>query len=102
MALGRFVITAAVTITPDVAATVTAGEPGTGGAAGYGGAPRVAPGTSGKYDTVPLMFTPGTVIVADSSAGSTGPQLLYAAIGAGNLRAFVDGQDTVGHAALGN
>jgi hypothetical protein len=51
---------------------------------------------------VPLVFQPGTVIYADSSAGSTGPQLLYQAIGAGNLRAFVDGQDTVGHAALGN
>jgi hypothetical protein len=36
------------------------------------------------------------VVVADSSAGSTGPQLLYQAIGSGNLRSFVDGQDTVG------
>jgi hypothetical protein len=27
---------------------------------------------------------------------------LYTLIGAGNLRAFVDGQDTVGHAALAN
>jgi hypothetical protein len=102
MALSRFVVTASVTITPDTAATVTAGEPGTGGAAGYGGAPRVSPGTGGKYDTLPLTFQPGMVIYADSSAGTTGPQLLYQAIGAGNLRAFVDGQDNVGHAALGN
>ncbi len=36
----------------------------------------------------------------DSAAG--GGQALYAAIGAGNLRAFVDGQDTVGDAGLAN
>jgi hypothetical protein len=39
-------------------------------------------------------------VAADSTAGSTGPQLLYQAIGAGNLRTFVDGQDDVGHAGL--
>jgi len=41
------------------------------------------------------------VVFADSSAGSTGPQLLYQAIGAGNLRAFVQG-DERGAAALSN
>jgi hypothetical protein len=41
------------------------------------------------------------VVYADSSAGSTGPQLLYQAIGGGNLRAYTD-QDAVGHAALAN
>ena len=102
MALGRFVVTAAVTLSPDSAALVTTGEPGTGGAAGYGGAPRVSPGTAGKYDTLPLTFQPGMVVVADSSAGTTGPQLLYQAIGAGNLRAWVQGADDVGHAALSN
>jgi hypothetical protein len=35
------------------------------------------------------------VVVADSSASSTGPQLLYQAIGSGNLRPFVDGQDAI-------
>jgi hypothetical protein len=44
---------------------------------------------------------PGQVVWADSTAGSTGPQLLYQAIGAGNLRAWAD-TDAVGHAALGN
>jgi hypothetical protein len=39
---------------------------------------------------------PGTAIVLDP-AGS-----LPAAIGGGNLRAFVDGQDDVGHVALSN
>jgi hypothetical protein len=41
------------------------------------------------------------VVWADPAAGSTGPQLLYAAIGAGNLRAYAD-TDAVGRAALAN
>jgi hypothetical protein len=48
------------------------------------------------------IFDPGTVIVADSSAGSTGPQLLYQMIGGGNLRAYVQGQDDVSHWGLSN
>ena len=36
MALSRFVLTATVTVTPDALATPVAGEPGTGGAAGFG------------------------------------------------------------------
>lgn len=102
MALSRFVVTATVTLTPDTIATMAGGEPGTGGAAGFGNTGTVAPGTGGKYGWLPLAFQPGTVIYADSSAGTTGPQLLYQAIGSGNLRAFVDGQDNVGHAALSN
>jgi hypothetical protein len=54
-----------------------------------------------KYGWLPATFLPGTVIYADSTAGSTGPQLLYQAIGSGNLRAYAD-QDAVGHAALAN
>jgi hypothetical protein len=46
-------------------------------------------------------FLPGTVIYADSTAGTTAPQLLYQAIGSGNLRAYTD-TDAVGHAATGN
>ena len=107
MALSRFVVTALVTVTPDALATPTAGEPGTGGAAGYGNSATVVPvvGSEGKYGLpgMPLTFRPGDVIVADSTAGfATGPQLLYQAIGAGNLRAYVHGQDDVGHAALSN
>jgi hypothetical protein len=76
--------------------------------AGHGRCSRVRehghgqPGTSAKCGWLPLVFQPGTVIYADSSAGSTGPQLLYQAIGAGNLRALTDGTDAVGHAALSN
>jgi len=102
MALSRFVVTATVTLTPDSVATMVAGEPGTGGAAGFGNVGTLAPGTSGKYGWLPLAFRPGDVIYADSSAGSTGLQLLYQAIGAGNLRAYVPGQDAVGRAALSN
>ena len=36
------------------------------------------------------------VIYADATAGTTGPQLLYQAIGAGNLVAFRDGTDAPG------
>ena len=68
MALARFVVTSRVTITPDTAATVTAGEPGTGAPAGPGNAATVSPGTSGKYQSnLPLMFLPRQVIYADSS-----------------------------------
>jgi hypothetical protein len=102
MALARFVVTANVTVSPDTISTVVAGEPGTGGPSGYGNTSTVSPGTGGKYGWLPVSFQPGMVIYADSSAGTTGPQLLYQAIGAGNLRAFVDGQDNVGHAALSN
>ena len=62
-------------------------------------------GSEGKYGLpgMPLTFLEGTVIYADSAAGfSTTPQLLYQAIGAANLRPYVQGQDDVGHAALAN
>jgi len=77
MALSRFVVTARVTVTPDTLATLVMGEPGTGGAAGFGSVETVSPGTDGKYGWLPVTFLPGMVVVADSSAGSTGPQLLY-------------------------
>lgn len=51
-------------------------------------------------------FLKGTVIYADSDAGSTptGPQQLYTALTAAgaNLFAFRDGLDSVGHAGLAN
>ena len=55
-----------------------------------------------KYGWLPATFLPGTVIYADAAAGTTGPQLLYQAIGSANLRAYVQGTDDVGHAALIN
>ncbi len=42
------------------------------------------------------------VIYADSSAGTTAPQLLCQAIGAANLRPYVHGQDDRGGAGLSN
>ena len=107
MALSRFVLTATVTLTPDAVAAVVAGEPGTGGPAGFGNSATIVPSalSEGKYGLpgMPLTLLEGTTIYADSAAGfATAPQLLYQAIGAGNLRPYVQGQDDVGHAALAN
>jgi hypothetical protein len=107
MALARYVVTQTVTITPDALAAPTAGEPGTGGLAGAGTESTIVPvaGSEGKYGLpgMPVTFQEGQVIYADSTAGfATAPQLLYQAIGSGNLRAFIDGQDDVGHAAISN
>lgn len=93
MALSRFVVTSNVVLPPDVAAAIT-GSPSFG-LTGFTDA-------AGHWSATGATFPAGTVIYADSSAGSTGPQLLYQAIGAGNLRAYVPGQDDVGHAALSN
>jgi hypothetical protein len=105
MALARWVLTANVTIPAGSVAAPTAGEqefgssnwagPGTGATATWGG-------------MEPYTFLQGTVIYADGGTPAnpaTGPQQLYQAIIAVNatgLRAFVDGQDNVGHAALAN
>lgn len=89
MALSRYVLTATTTIAAGTAATVVAGEPATGGASGYGSAAT----TGGPL--WPQTFVKGTAIVLDPA----GP--LYAAIGAGNLRAWAD-TEAVGHAALSN
>jgi hypothetical protein len=90
MAVNRYVLITNVTLAAGTPATVVAGEPGTGGAAGFGGAPT----TGGPV--FPTTLIKGTAIMLDPA----GP--LYTQIGAGNLRAFVDGQDNVGHAALSN
>jgi hypothetical protein len=54
-----------------------------------------------------IQFIEGTVIFCDGgtpAVPATPPQQLYAAIQAagGNLRAFVDGSDDVGHAGISN
>ncbi len=90
MAVNRYVLTAQVNLAAGTPAAVVAGEPGTGGASGFGGAPT----TGGPV--WPTTLIKGQVIMLDPA----GP--LYTLIGAGNLRAFVDGQDTVGHACLSN
>jgi hypothetical protein len=88
MALGRFVLQNDVTV---AAGAATSG--------GFGSAST--PG-SGWSELWPVKFDKGQIILADSSVGTTPAQLLYAAIGAGNLRAFVDGQDSLGREGLAN
>ena len=90
MAVNRYVLTATVQLAAGTAAAVVAGEPGTGGAAGFGGAPT----TGGPV--WPTTLLKGQAIMLDPA----GP--LFTQIGAGNLRAFVDGTDTVGHGCLSN
>jgi hypothetical protein len=85
MALNRYIVTADVTV-PAGTATPVSGGPGTVSWAGPAGA---------WAEGYPVTFTRGTPIVLDPA----GP--LYAAIGAGNLRAFAD-TDAVGHRALAN
>jgi hypothetical protein len=98
MAFGRFVLTARVTVP---AGTSTASGNGYGTvtwANGAGSASKWAP-------PFPVTFIPGQVIFVDDTAPGatpTGPQQLYQAIGAANLRAYVQGQDDRGGAALSN
>jgi hypothetical protein len=71
---------------------VTAGEPGTGGAAGFGNT-----GISAGYAAFPQSFQPGTPIILDSASP------LYVALNAaGALRAYQQGTDDVSHAAISN
>ena len=90
MALSRYVLTATVTAPAGTPATVAAGEPATGGAAGYGSA-----STSAGAVLWPQTFIAGTAIVLDPAWA------LYAAL-SGNLRAYAQGEDDRGGAALGN
>jgi hypothetical protein len=82
MALARFVLTADV--------TVPAGTP-TGGAAGS----ATTPG-SGWSELWPVVFRKGTLVWADSSAGSNGAQLLYQALSA-SLTPYIDGTNNADH-----
>ena len=95
MALARYVLTANVTLTADA----TVGEPVTGSLA------TVVPaaGSEGKFGLWPMTLLAGTPVWADATAGfDTGAKLLYQAIGAGSLRAWIDGTDSAGRAALSN
>jgi hypothetical protein len=105
MALARYVVTASVTLTPDTVAAVVGGEPGTGGPAGFGDSATIVPaaGSEGKFGMWAMLIPVGSIVYADNSGGfASGPVLLYQAIGSGNLTAYRDGIDNVGHAALGN
>lgn len=97
--LNKFVVTATTTLPAVTPSTVVAGEPGTGGAAGFGNSSGV-PGTpANSYDVKPLMFVKGAVLILDNGT----PSALYSQLnGLGVLRSYVPGQDDVGHAALGN
>jgi hypothetical protein len=63
MALNRYVITSAVTVPAGTPATVTAGEPGSADAAGYGSVP-----ISAGYGAFPQSIQPGTPIILDSAS----------------------------------
>jgi hypothetical protein len=89
MALSRYVLTSDVTIPAGTFTLDAAGE-GTGSWAGAASAWAAG---------CPVTFHKDDVIEMDSAAG--GGQALYNAIGAGNLRAWVDG-DAAGHAGLSN
>ena len=92
MELSGYVITAPVIVPAGTPATSTAGEPGTGGAAGFGNT-----GISAGYAAFPQSFQPGMPIVLESASS------LYAALnGAGALRPYVQGTDDVSHAAISN
>jgi hypothetical protein len=87
LAVQKFVITATTTVAAGPA-TMTAGDPQTGGAAGHGSAAV----TSGQL--WPMTYQAGQAIVLDTTGS------LYTALnGAGALRPFIDGQDTRGLAA---
>jgi hypothetical protein len=88
MALNRYTLTATVTVPAGTAATPVAGEPETGGAAGFGNT-----GTTGG-PLYPQTFQAGTVLVLDPAGA------LYSALSA-SLRPYAD-TDAVGHAALAN
>jgi hypothetical protein len=91
MALNRYVLTATVMVPAGTITTPIAGEPGSGGAAGFG-----STSVSAGYGYFGQTFIAGTAIVLDPAGA------LYAAMGAGNLRAYVQGQDDRGGAALAN
>jgi len=91
VALNKYVLTATVTVAAGTVATPVAGEPGTGGAAGFGNT-----ATSAGIGYFPQTFVKGTAIVLDPAGA------VFAAIGAGNLRAYTQGTDDVGHGALAN
>jgi len=94
MALARFVVTSSVTLT---AGAFTL-DSSTGLRLGTGSYAAPAAGSYGPGAYLPK----GSVVFADSSAGTTCPQLLYVAIGAANLRAYVQGQDDVGREGISN
>lgn len=92
--LNRFVVTATVQVPAGTPATLVAGEPGTGGASGFGNL-----STSAGADSWLTTITAGTALILDNGT----PSAMYTALNTlGVLRAYVPGQDDVGHAAISN
>jgi hypothetical protein len=89
MALGRYVLTATVNVPAGTPTATANGQFGTVSWAGAAGA---------WANGVPVTFVRGQVIEFDPATPAGGA--LQTAIGAGNLRAYVQGTDDVGHAAL--
>ena len=91
MAVQRYVVTQDVTVpagTPSApAADGTVSYPGPGAPAAWA-------------EGFPVTFQAGQVIELDPA--TTAGAALQAAIGVGNLRAYVQGTDDAGHAALAN
>jgi|ERR1035437_593050 hypothetical protein len=105
MALSRFVVTAPVTVPAGTASAVS--QPGStvswAGAAGAWSDGMNPGAVEDAYNSQSAVtFVPGQVIVASSLSTDGGAYALYTAIGAGNLRAYVQGTDDVGHASLAN
>jgi hypothetical protein len=106
MALSRFVVTAPVTVPAGTVSAVA--QPGST-VSWQGSAGNLTNWSSGMnpgalpdaYDAQGnATFVQGQVIMFDPA--TTAGAALQAAIGASNLRAYVQGQDDVGHAALAN
>jgi len=95
MALSRFVITAPVTVPPGTPAAVAGGL----GTVSWAGAGAPAVWSDGMPASGP-RFVPGQVIMFNPA--TTAGLALQSAIGAGNLRPYVQGQDDRGGAALAN
>jgi hypothetical protein len=91
MALSKYVLTATVTIPAGTVSTPVAGEPGTGGAAGYGNS-----STTAGESLWPTTYIKGTVIELDPAG------VIYAAIGAGNLKAYAAVQESGGIDGVSN
>jgi hypothetical protein len=92
MALGNFVVTADTTVAAGaVTRDVTDGNR-------TGGVTTSATGWSAPWGT---FYKKGTIVYADSAGTGSAAGLLYAAIGAGNLRAAVAG-DLTGRDGISN
>lgn len=87
MAINNYVLTATVNVPAGTPATVVAGEPGTGGPAGYGNTGMTAGTWAQPWATT---FLQGQLIRLDT-AGQ-----LFTAIGAGNLRQVTPAQESGG------